>query len=94
MRYAGEYGGVVKREIKNANGKKYIVGAILSPEEVAEWPLANRQALHSTGMVDWYGPPAPGEQAARESGKPAPARKSSASKPASATSPRPRRGAR
>jgi hypothetical protein len=69
--HSGEYGGVVKREIKNAGGKKYIVGAVLTPEEVANWPLANRIALHQSGYIDWYGPPASAETAARASGSPA-----------------------
>lgn len=72
--YFGEYGGIVKREIKNAGGMKYIVGAVLKPEVVTKWPLANRMALHQEGKVDWYGPPVEAEQIARESGKAAPVR--------------------
>ena len=73
--YTGEYGGVVVREIKNAGGKRFIAGAILTPEDVAEWPLANRMAFHKAGLIDWYGPPAEAETKARAAGRPAPARR-------------------
>lgn len=63
--YTGEFGGIVKREIKNAGGKKYIAGAVLTPEDVANWPLANRIALHTSGQIDWYGPPSEAETKAR-----------------------------
>lgn len=75
MQYSGEYGGVVKREIKNAGGKRWVAGAILKPEHVEGWPLANRQALHTAGYVDWYGPPVQAEVEAREAGEPAPERR-------------------
>lgn len=69
--HSGEYGGKVLREIKNAGGKRFIAGAILTPEDVANWPLANRMALHQSGQVQWFGPPAPAEELARQAGKPA-----------------------
>lgn len=75
MDYLGEYGGIVKREIKNAGGKRFIAGAILTPDDVEEWPLQNRMAFHKAGLIDWYGPPAPEETDAREAGKAAPARR-------------------
>lgn len=74
MTYSGEYGGCVKRTFKG-DGKNWIAGAILKPEDVMGWPLANRKALHDGGKVDWYGPPVAAEQVAREAGKPAPERK-------------------
>lgn len=89
--YTGEYGGVVKREIKNGGGKRWIPGAVLTPEDVASWPLSNRIALHTSGMVDWYGPPAAAEMKARESVAPekkaAPAPTSAATRPERAATP-------
>ena len=63
----GEYGGVVIRDFK-ANDKPYLRGAVLTPEEVATWPLSNRMALHGAGKVDWYGPPSPAENDVRKAG--------------------------
>jgi hypothetical protein len=74
MKNTGEYGGVVKRAIKNAGGKAFVAGAILTPADVESWPVANRIALHNSGYIDWYGPPVAAEQEAREAGKPAVAR--------------------
>jgi len=69
----GEYGGIVIRTF-SGDGKKWIAGTILKPEDVLIWPEANRRALHADGKVDWYGPPVQEEQKARESGSPAPKR--------------------
>lgn len=69
----GEYGGLVIRTF-SGDGKKWIAGAILKPEDVMSWPEANRRALHADGKVDWYGPPVQEEQEAREAGSPAPKR--------------------
>ena len=55
--YNGEYGGRVVRRFQGEGGKPYIVGAELSAEEVSNWPIGNRKALHSTHKVEWYGPP-------------------------------------
>lgn len=71
--YFGEYGGLVIRTF-SGDGKKWIAGAILKPEDVLNWPEANRRALQSDGRVDWYGPPVEEEQEARNSGSPAPKR--------------------
>lgn len=73
MEYSGEYGGNVVRAFKG-DGKSFIAGAILSPEDVMHWPLGNRVALRMEGKVDWFGPPVEAEQVAREKGKPARAR--------------------
>lgn len=73
MEYSGEYGGVVKREF-SGDGKKWIVDAILSPEDVIHWPLGNRMALHKEGKIDWFGPPVEAENKARNAGKPAKAK--------------------
>jgi hypothetical protein len=75
MKDAGEYGGIVLRGFKG-DGMSYIAGATLSPELVATWPLSNRIALHQSGNIDWYGPPSAVEETVRQSGSPAPARKS------------------
>lgn len=75
----GEYGGKVKRAFKG-DGMNWIAGAILTPEDVARWPLANKIALHKNGNVDWFGAPNESEQEAREQGKPAPVRGKVASK--------------
>jgi hypothetical protein len=69
----GEYGGLVIRTF-SGDGKKWIAGAILKPEDVMGWPEANRRALKADGKVDWYGPPVAEEQKAREAGSPAPKR--------------------
>ena len=55
MTYYGEYGGRVLRAFKGET--PFIVGAELSAEEVMNWPISNRKALHSTHKVEWYGPP-------------------------------------
>lgn len=69
----GEYGGSVIRTF-SGDGKKWIAGAVLNPEDVMSWPLANRMALHSEGKVDWFGPPVEEEIEARKSGSPSPKR--------------------
>ena len=73
MKNSGEYGGRVIREFKG-DGTKFVSGAILKPEEVAHWPLNNRIALHKEGKIEWFGPPAEGEETARKSGSAAPKR--------------------
>jgi hypothetical protein len=73
MTYSGEFGGKVLRGFKG-DGKSFIAGATLQPEDVLHWPLANRNALHVEGKIDWFGPPAEEEQVARQSGSPAPKR--------------------
>lgn len=90
--YSGEYGGTVKRGF-SGDGKKWIAGAILKPEDVAHWPLANKITLHKNGNIDWFGPPVVAEQEAREAGKPAPARGKVAPEPkAPPTAPKPKGG--
>lgn len=91
----GEYGGVVNREFFG-EGKKWLAGAVITPEIANAWPLANRIALAKSGKVVWYGPPSEQEQAAREAGKPAPARRpsSAAKKTATPDTPKPTRGSR
>jgi len=69
----GEYGGSVVRTF-SGGGAKWMAGAILKPEDVMNWPEANRRALQKEGKVDWFGPPVKEEQEARESGSPAPKR--------------------
>lgn len=69
----GEYGGSVIRTF-SGDGKKWIAGAILNPDDVMGWPEANRRALQADGKVDWFGPPTVEEQEAREAGSPAPKR--------------------
>lgn len=56
MTYFGEYGGRVLRKIQT--DKPYLPGALITPEEAMQWPLANRKALYNTHKVEWYGPPA------------------------------------
>jgi len=69
----GEYGGSVVRTF-SGDGVKWMAGAILKPEDVMNWPEANRRALQTEGKVDWFGPPVKEEQEAREAGSPAPKR--------------------
>jgi len=52
----GKYGGRVLRKFESG-GKPYIVGAILTPEMVADWPTANKTALHSADKVEWFAQP-------------------------------------
>ena len=61
---AGEYGGRVLRKFEGG-GKTWISGATLSPEDVAEWPYANKMALHRVGKVEWFGKPDAEELSAR-----------------------------
>jgi hypothetical protein len=67
LNFMGEYGGLVKRSF-SGDGKKWIEGAVLKPEDIASWPIGNRLALQREGKVDWFGPPIQAEQEARESG--------------------------
>ena len=53
----GKYGGKVLRAFTGPAGKKFVPGAILTPEETENWPVNNRVALHSADKVDWFGPP-------------------------------------
>lgn len=81
MVYSGEYGGCVKRTF-SGDGKKWIAGAVLTPEDVMHWPLGNRTALSMEGKVDWFGPPVEAEQKAREAGRPARTRGTTKATPA------------
>lgn len=64
----GEYGGRVLRKF-NAGSAQFIPGALLTPEMVEDWPLANRRALHDSGKVDWFHEPSAEEFEARSEGK-------------------------
>ena len=76
LKYTGEYGGRVLRAFKG--DKPYTRDAHLEAEEVMEWPIKNRLALHTAGKVEWYGPPVDEVEIPQ---KPAPSRKPAA-KPA------------
>lgn len=68
MEYFGEYGGRVLRKIEGG-GKQFIAGAVLTPTDVENWPLANRMALHRVGKVEWFGPATVEEANARTTKK-------------------------
>ena len=60
----GEYGGEVQR-LFHGGGKERKPGDILSADEVADWPLANRKSLQNVGKVAWFAPPSEKEDKAR-----------------------------
>lgn len=63
MKYYGQYGGRVIRPFKGG-GTQFIKGAILKPEVVEEWPVANCVALANSGHVEWFAEMPEGEEKA------------------------------
>lgn len=90
MKNVGEYGGRVLRGFKG-DGIGWIAGVIITPEVASKFPLTNRMALHTQGLVEWFAKPDAEEVEAREAGSPAPLRTSRAKVGAETKAPSTRR---
>ena len=53
----GKFGGRVLRAFTGPKGRKYLPNEKLSPNDVADWPEANRRAMGVSETIDWFGDP-------------------------------------
>ena len=90
MKSMGEYGGRVLRGFKG-DGIGWVAGGIITPEVANKFPLTNRMAMHTQGLVEWFAKPDTKEVEAREAGSPAPERLSRAKVGATEKAPSARR---
>lgn len=77
----GQYGGRVLRPFKG-DGQQFVSGAVLTPEMVESWPVANRVALANCGSILWYDAPDEEETAARTTSRKPPVAKAPVAVPA------------